>query len=91
MLKREDVLSMGYLKKTPFKGSYRGMRFMLQKAEDEGTGTTFLRAWAWPEPYSFEHTDEGKKLQERFPFDETGVTDAIAWLNKVYEEVVAMG
>ena len=41
MLKREDVLSLGYLAKAKFNGSYRGMRFMLEKDGEDG-----LKVWA---------------------------------------------
>ena len=83
MLKREDVLSLGYLAKAKFNGSYRGMRFMLEKNGDGG-----LTAWAWPEPYAFDYTKEEKQSCQ-LPFDEKGLEDAIEWLNSVYEQVRA--
>ena len=33
MLKREDVLSLSYLKKTSFTGSCQGVRFLLRRDE----------------------------------------------------------
>ena len=50
MLTRDDVLSLGYLKKATFHGSYRGMRFQMQKSSREEE--TFLLVYAWPEPFT---------------------------------------
>ena len=86
MLKREDILSLGYLKKTQFKGSYRGMRFQLQKeTQEEEQG---LRVYAWPEPFAYDCTDEDKKRSRALPFNEEGIVQAVEWLNEVYGEIV---
>ncbi len=80
MLKREDILSLGYLAKARFNGSHRGMRFMLEK------GDSGLEVWAWPEPFAFDYTQE-EKFSCRFSFDEDGLDQAINWLNEVYEKI----
>ena len=83
MLKREDVLSLGYLAKAKFNGSYRGMRFMLEKDGEDG-----LKVWAWPEPYGFDYTQEEKKSCT-VTFDDEGLDQAIGWLNEIYEQFKA--
>ena len=85
MLTREDVLSLGYLKKAVFHGSYRGMRFQLQKdsLEDE----TILRAYAWPEPFTFDKTADELKISQHFGFTNEGLEQSIQWLNQVYPSI----
>ena len=85
MLKREDVLSLGYLKKAIFRGSYRGMRFQMQieSKEDE----TILKVYAWPEPFTFDKTEDEKKISETFPFTNEGLEQSVDWLNSVHGQI----
>ena len=79
MLRRNDILSLEYIKKTAFSGSFEGIRFRLKKKEsDEGV---VLEACAWPEPYCFDKTGEDKKAYRDFSFDVDGVRQAVEWLN----------
>lgn len=80
MIRREDILSMEYLKKTEFTGCHQGMRYRLEKAAGED-GRSVLRVFVWPEPYNFLTTPSGQKETAWFGFDEDGVTDAVAWMN----------
>lgn len=79
MIKREDILSMEFLKKTEYTGSHQGMRYRLecQTAEEEKK----LLVTVWPEPFNFVKTPEEKKTREVFAFSEDGITDAVAWMN----------
>ena len=79
MLKRNDILSLEYIKKTAFSGSFEGVRFRLKKTEQDNG--VVLEACAWPEPYSFDKTSEDKKTYATFPFDEDGICQAVDWLN----------
>ena len=79
MIVREDVLSMEYLKKTEYTGCHQGMRYRLEKKENE-EGKKLL-ATVWPEPFNFFTTPEEQKIKQEFSFDEDGVVDAIAWMN----------
>lgn len=87
MLKREDVLSLGYLKKTQFKGSYRGMRFMLVKEKSAEGEEECLACWVWPEPYAFDHTKESEKRKKEFPFSEEGIEASVEWMNQIHREI----
>lgn len=83
MIRREDILSMEYLKMTEFTGSYRGMRYRLERAS--GEDGTKLKATVWPEPFNFFTTPAEEKMSEIFDFDEDGVSDAVDWMNDRYE------
>ena len=37
MIERKDILSLPYLKKTTFSGSYQGMRFLIKMEKKEET------------------------------------------------------
>ena len=84
MIVREDVLSMEYLKKTEYTGCHQGMRYRLEKKENE-EGKKLL-ATVWPEPFNFFTTPEEQKIRQEFSFDEDGVVDAIAWMNDLLFE-----
>ena len=85
MIKREDILSMEYFKKTEYTGSHQGMRYRLEGvASDAGKK---LRCTVWPEPFNFFKTPESEKEVQEFSFDEDGIVDAIAWMNdRLFEE-----
>lgn len=89
MIRREDILSMDYLKKTEYTGGYRGMRYRLEKGtakSENDEEIAVLKVTIWPEPFNYFTTPEESKEREEFPFDEDGVTDAVAWMNDRYFE-----
>lgn len=81
MIKREDILSMEYLKKTEFTGCHQGMRYRLEGVAGEDGGKK-LRVTVWPDLFNFLKTPEEEKESAGFSFDEDGVTDAVAWMNE---------
>ncbi len=83
MITEKDILSIGFLKKLPFTGGYRGMRYRLIRVEAEEKQT--LEAAVWPEPLNYENTADDAKKKESFSFDEEGRIAAIEWLNEQYE------
>lgn len=85
MIKREDILSMEFLKKSEYTGSRNGMRYRVEKAELEGD--VVLKTTIWPEPFNYSTTAEDKKEFKYFDFHEDGIQDAIMWMNnKLFEE-----
>lgn len=94
MIDLHGDISIPFLKKSRFTGSYRGMRYQLQKfdkvieeahdEEPEKTETVLL-AIIWPEPFNFEVTPEENKHSKEFPFDPDGMWAAIDWLNEEHE------
>ncbi len=89
-VKREDLLRLSFYKKTHYSGSLEGMRFRIEKREEEtGEGEdkkTFFRAWIYPEPYSFDVTDDALKSYKDFPFEEKSLDDIKDWLDESYEK-----
>lgn len=82
MIELHGQISMAFLKKSRFTGSYQGMRYLLQKAErtkeqgsqeQEDKTETVLEAVIWPEPFHYEKTEEEKKHKKDFPFHEDGL------------------
>ncbi len=75
-------ISVSFLKKRRFTGSFKGMRYILfSDPEKEG----MLRAQIWPEPMNYENTPDEKKHGRDFPLDEEGLSSAIGWLNEEYK------
>ncbi|MCI9163162.1 MAG: hypothetical protein HFG59_07870 [Lachnospiraceae bacterium] len=99
MIDLHGQISLAFLKKSRFTGSYKGMRYLLQKqereagapegeasGEKEAAGTkTMLEAVVWPEPFHYEATEAEKKHGKDFPFCEEGLWEAVGWLNREFE------
>ncbi len=79
MIKREDILSLEYLKKAEFTGSHQNIRYRLEGISGE-TGKKIL-VTVWPEPFNFVTTPKEKKQHEEFDFSEDGIGAAVAWIN----------
>lgn len=85
MIKREDILSMEYLKKTEYTGCHKGMRYRLECVSSEERKR--LKATVWPEPFNYLMTPETDKQSAEFDFSEDGVVDAVAWMNdRLFED-----
>lgn len=92
MIELHGQISIAFLKKSRFTGSYQGMRYLLQKAErtreqdgQEQKTETVLEAVIWPEPFHYEMTEEEKKHKKDFPFQEDGLWEAVGWLNEEFQ------
>lgn len=79
MIKRQDVMPINFLKKEAFTGSDTGMRYRMERLQEEETA--LLLVTAWPEPYCFDATEEKDKISARFSFDESGIEAGVEWLN----------
>lgn len=100
MIKRPELLALEFYKSRPFKGSDKGIRYMIQKdtvpvesgdGEKEGDDSeeketkTVLTAFIWPEPFCFEVTPDEEKGSKQFEFSEEGLCEAIDWLNENHD------
>lgn len=99
MIDLSGMISVPFLKKSRFSGSYCGMRYLLEKGErtvrsanetepvqTEPVQTEpVIRAVIWPEPYGYEATAGEKKHGHDFPFSRAGIDEAVAWLNEEYQ------
>lgn len=72
-------ISYNYVQKEPLSGSYKGMRYYIQKSGDS------LLVTAYPEPFCFFKTPEEKKTSERFENTPEGLEKAVSWLDGQYE------
>ncbi len=70
-------LSIQFLKKEAYTGSFSGKRYYLAKSGDA------LAACAYPEPWCYEKTPEEHKVRKDFPFTPDGLSDALKWLEDV--------
>lgn len=94
MIERRDILSIAYLKKAVFTGSYEGMRFRFAAVMRElpgveegetGSGKQVLEITAWEGPYAYDATLEEKKQRRDFEFSEEGICEGIRFLNALWE------
>ncbi len=72
------TISIQYIKKEDFTGSYKGMRYRLAKMGEE------MEVVIWPQPYNYIKTSEQKKQRKKFPLTIEGKEDAVKWLNEQY-------
>jgi len=74
---REDLkipltmLSISFLDKLPYKGSYNGKRFMFEKI-DAG-----LKVYVWKDLYSFENTKPEDMTIKEFEYSKDGIEKGI--------------
>ena len=59
MLELKDFMPINFLKKEKFTGSHKGLRFRMEKLEENEE--TLLFVSVWPEPYSYDFTPEEEK------------------------------
>lgn len=94
MIDLSGMISIPFLKKSVFTGSYLGMRYLLRKdqkvmeeAKEEEPAKTeaVLTAVIWPEPFNYVMTAEEKKSSREFSFDKDGIQAAVVWMNAEYE------
>jgi hypothetical protein len=73
------VISLQYIKKEPFTGSYKGMRYRLAK---KGEG---MEVVIWPQPLNYIKTPDSLKQRKDFDLTLEGKEEAVRWLNEQYE------
>ena len=91
MITTDDVLNMNFYKKEKFTGSYKGMRYLLQKdsieipsdnPEQSIEKQDIFRCYLWPGPYNFATTPDEQKSMAIFPFTIDGKQAAVDWMNE---------
>ena len=81
MIHTEDILSLPFYKKEKFTGSYKGMRYLIERIKDEEEKDLFC-VYAWPGPYNFSTTEDSLKKKALFPFTLEGKQQVADWLNE---------
>ena len=79
----KKLIPVGGLKKEPFSGSHRGMRYLFRG--DDGKASTTFTVFIYPEPWCFEQTPDNEKERAVFPLTGEGMDQAISWLFEKYE------
>ena len=84
MIDIKDVMPIPFLQKEPFTGSFKGMRYRMEKAASE-ENETILKVTIWPQPFCFDKTAESEKTTTTFEFTPHGIECAVEWLNTCYD------
>ena len=93
MIERKRLLALAFYNKEHFSGSdsERNLRYRIEKVvpklpedapEDAEPEEPYFQATIWPEPYSFEKTDDEKKITHREDFSEEGLCAIVDWMNE---------
>ena len=83
-INKKDLLPLSFLKKSPYTGSFQGIRYRIEKQE-EGESKSLL-VYTWPEPYAFSHTPEEEKEKKSFPFSDEGLEEIRLYLSSLGNE-----
>ncbi len=82
MIKCSDLFHLSFYKKSAYTGSIRGMRFYIEKAQENDD--VLFRVWIFPGPFCFEKTADDVKQSKTFPFCEESIAAIADWLNEQY-------
>ena len=89
-MERKDLLTLTFYEREHFSGSDRGIRYRIEKfiealpegaPEDSEKPAPQLKVTIWPEPFSFENTDDSHKKSALFPFSEEGLHEVTDFIN----------
>lgn len=91
---REDIripltmLSISFLDKLPYKGSYNGKRFLFEKVKvevddsKEGSKGFILKVYLWKDLYNFENTDKKDMIVKEFEYSKDGIEEGINFVEE---------
>ncbi len=83
MIERNTLYHLAFYQKSYFSGSFRGMRYRIEKQTEAGSDPLFL-VTIFPGPLCFDATPAEKKKAKTFPFTEEGLSEICAYLNESY-------
>ena len=73
-------ISLNYVKKEPYTGSFGDRRFKLEKYTESEESPAMLRLWLWPGPLCFEKTVDDKKELKEYAFSQESLDEAVDYL-----------
>ena len=92
---REDIripltmLSISFLDKLPYKGSYNGKRFLFEKVKVEknednenSKSDCILKVYLWKDLYNFENTDKKDMIIKEFEYSKDGIEEGINFVEE---------
>lgn len=83
MFNSNTILSFNfYSYGKPFTGSYNGKRYRIIMVKEEDV--KYLKLWIYPEPFSFENTDESLMETSVFEFSQEGYDKLLEYLNEYF-------
>lgn len=82
MLKSSDLFHLAFYKKSAYTGSMEGMRFLIEKASEDGQDV--FKVWIFPGPLCFSKTNDDLKKSKTFAFSEDSIANIADWLNEQY-------
>lgn len=84
---REDIripltmLSISFLNELPFKGSYKGKRFMFEKQKvDNDDSKLKLVVYLWKDVFSFENTKKEDMIIRDFEYSKDGIEEGLDFI-----------
>ena len=81
---QQSLITLDYIKKEEFNGSFSGMRYHLKKIDD------VIEVAIWPEPNNFVKTNKELIQTKKFEFSQLGKEKAVDWLNLQYETQIEL-
>lgn len=73
-----SMLSISFLHKLPYKGSYKGKRFMFRKREEDAKN--YLDVYVWADFFNFENTEEENIKNTKVDFSKEGIEEGLAFI-----------
>lgn len=73
-----SMLSISFLQKLPYKGSYKGKRFMLRKREEDAK--SYLEVYVWEDFFNFENTEEENIKNTKVDFSKEGIEEGLEFI-----------
>ncbi len=84
MIKRTDLLSLGYYRSAVFTGSDKAMRYRVERINGtDETEPDVFQATVWPGPYAYDATDPALRQTVLEPFSEEGLCRIADRLNEL--------
>lgn len=71
-----SMLSISFLEKLPYKGSYKGKRFMFKKHIDK------LNVYVWEDRFNFENTKDDMISTKEFNFTKEGIEEGLKYVSE---------
>ena len=89
------MLKISFLDKSPFKGSYKGMRYILKKVFKDSGENAYglkniddkvcnLKVYTYKDLYNFENSKDIKEAE--FGYDKDGIQKALEYLDEKVKE-----
>lgn len=76
------MLSLSFLDKLPFLGSYNGIRFRFEKVKNDNSSIA-LKVYVWKDLYNFESTDKKTMNIKEFEYSKDGIEEGLKFVESL--------